>query len=623
MSWHTPNASLFVASVALTGLVGSALAGCAGDSSTDSALTQPGSVAPDPASPYVEVVTQMREEIPQILEGAGSVGAMVALVDGDSVVWTQGFGYANRESEREVTADTHFHIGSVSKTMTAVTVMQLVEQGRVDLEAPLSQYVPEFSLRPPADTDAITVRSVLDHHSGIPGDVFNGLFTVDGPNPEFRTWLVDALAAMPPERDVDEVWAYNNSGYVLLANLVENVTGQSFDDYTGENLFAPMGASATTFDDTVASDDDLTANYSVELDEEGAPGEAVAEPREYINGWAAGSVTSTANDMANYLRMLVADGEGQNGPVLSAETLQQMWTPQVSTPLDTLPVQQGLGFLLGNSALNWAGDVVWHNGATSWNYSNMLLLPDSDLAVFVSGNTATPLDPSEQIAAKTLSLAYTAKTGNPMPDKDALPAPGVGPLDPAIASQYSGYYAGGANLDRLAVGEVPQTLTFTRAIGSPEEAQLVLTPLADGWFAIEGDDEKQLQFRTVESRQLVIARIPGRGELVEITEAERIPGDPLGEAWVARQGVYSPVDENPRNTEPFKNPTMTLTVTDGVLMLDAPSGIGSGVLVPTSDTEALTYGLGRSLGRNKGNLLQMADDGRGFTFLGVTYVKQP
>lgn len=564
----------------------------------------------------------MREEIPEILQGAGSVGAMVALVDGDSVVWTQGFGYADRESEREVTADTHFHIGSVSKTMTAVSVMQLVEQGLVDLEAPLTQYVPELTLRPPADTNAITVRSVLDHHSGIPGDVFNGMFTVDGPNPEFRNWLVNALADMPPERDADEVWAYNNSGYVLLANLVENVSGQSFDEYTRENLFEPMAAPTTTFDDSVVSDDDLTANYSVELDEEGAPGEAAAEPREYINGWAAGSVTSTANEMANYLRMLLADGEGQNGPVLAADTLQQMWTPQVSTPLDTLPVQQGLGFLLGNSALNWAGDVVWHNGATSWNYSNMMLLPDSDLAVFVSGNTATALDPSEQIAAKTLSLAYTAKTGNPMPDKDSLPQPGAVPLDPAIAAQYAGYYAAGANLDRLSAGEAPDTLSLTRAVGSPEESPLVLTPLADSWFAIEGDDAIQLQFRTVEGRQLIIARVPGRGELVELTEAERIPSDPLGEAWVARQGSYSPVDENPRNTEPFNNPTMKLTVIDGVLMLDAPSGIGSGVLVPTSDTEALTYGLGRSLGRNKGNLLEMSDDGTGFTFLGVTYVKQ-
>ena len=623
MSGHPVKTASFFA---IAGLVGAALVGCGSDSTTggatDSATPQPGSISPAADSPYVDVVEQMREEIPRIMAEAGTVGTMVALVDGDTVVWTQGFGYADREAEREVTADTNFHIGSVSKTLTALAVMQLVEEGQVDLEAPLSQYVPEFTLRPPADTGLITVRSVLDHHSGIPGDVFNGMFTVDGPNPEFRSWLVNALAQMPPERGVDEVWAYNNSGYVLLANLVENVTGQTYDQYTRDNLFGPMGMPNSTFDDSVVSDDELTSNYSVELTDEGTPGEPVAEPREYINGWAAGSVTSTANEMANYLRMLVGEGAGQNGQVLSNATLQQMWTPQVSTPLDTLPVEQGLGFLLGNASLNWAGDVVWHNGATTWNFSDMLVLPESDLAVFVSGNTLTPLDPAEQIAVKTLAAAYTAKTGIPMPDKQALPVGEAVPLDPAVAAEYAGYYAGGANLDRVSAGTAPDTLTLTRGIGSLEETQSTLTPMADGWFAIEGDDTKQVQFRTVEGRNFIMARVPARGELLELTEAESVPGLPVGEPWTSRQGTYKPIDENPRNTPPFNNPTMRLSVTDGVLMLETGSGVGSGVLVPTSDNEALTYGLGPSLGRNKGNLLAISDNGEGFTFLGVTYVKE-
>ena len=116
--------------------------------------------------------------------------------------------------------------------MTAAAVMQLVEQGRVELDAPLSRYVPEFSLLPRFPGSTITVRSVLDMHSGIPGDMPNGLFTVGGPYPRYRYLLLRVLRREFPERPVNTAWAYSNSGYVLLQNLVEHVTGQDFDAYT-------------------------------------------------------------------------------------------------------------------------------------------------------------------------------------------------------------------------------------------------------------------------------------------------------------------------------------------------------------------------------------------------------
>jgi hypothetical protein len=383
-----------------------------------------------------------------------------------------------------------------------------------------------------------------------------------------------------------------------------------------------MDMPTSTYDDAATPADTLTSNYSAEVGDDGMPTGSVSQPREYINGFAAGSITSSANEMANYLRMLLADGQGANGQVLPAGALERMWTPQIGTPLDTIPVQQGLGFLLGNPALNWAGPVVWHNGATTWNYSNLQVLPDSDLAVFVSGNTATPLDPSEKIATKTMALAYAAKTGNEMPPTASLPTSAPAPLDPAVLATYGGRYASGANLDSLSAGPAADTLTLTRAIGAPGQTALTLQPRADGWFGVEGSGELQIQFRTVQNRLLMFSRMPAGPSIIEVTEGERIPDGDVDATWQDRAGTYTPVDENPRNTEPFNNPTMTLRVTDGVLMLDAPSGVGSGALLPTSSTEAVTYGLGGSLGRNKGNLLAMTDDGQGFTFLGVTYVKK-
>jgi len=313
------------------------------------------------------VVSTLQADVPKMMAAAGTVGLMVTLVDGNQTVWSEGFGFADKQAGTPVTANTSFHIGSVSKTMTATAVMQLVKEGKVDLDAPLRQYVPEFTLQPAGAADAITVRSVLDHHSGIPGDVFNGLFTNGGPNPEFRAWLVQALSAMYPERAINQEWAYNNSGYVLLANLVEHVTGSSFEEYTRTHVFDPMGMTQTSFDDAKVDDANLTANYSVAANDDGTPGEPQFQEREYINGWAAGSVTSTANEMSKYVQMLLADGQGADGRVLPAGTLAQMWTPQLSLPIDVLYFQMGLGFALGDPALNWAGPVVQHDGATSWN----------------------------------------------------------------------------------------------------------------------------------------------------------------------------------------------------------------------------------------------------------------
>jgi CubicO group peptidase (beta-lactamase class C family) len=182
-----------------------------------------------------------------MMRASHTVGVSIALVDGQCTVWARGFGWADRAAHRRATAGTLFRIGSVSKTMTAAAVMQLVQEGRVDLDAPLSRYVPQFKLLRRFAHNRITVRSVLDMHSGIPGDDINGQITQGKPYPGFNRYLLRALAKAYPERRVNTAYSYSNGGYVLLQNLVQNVTGQSFATYTREHLFVPMGMRRTTF----------------------------------------------------------------------------------------------------------------------------------------------------------------------------------------------------------------------------------------------------------------------------------------------------------------------------------------------------------------------------------------
>jgi CubicO group peptidase (beta-lactamase class C family) len=130
--------------------------------------------------------------------------------------------------------------------------------------------VTRFALLPRFPGSVITVRSVLDMHSGIPGDINNGSFTAGRPYPGYEQFLLRTLAKEYPERRVNTAYAYSNSGYALLQNLVQNVTGQNFATYTRRHLFGPMGMTSTTFNDASVPGSALTHGYQAVVGADGA-----------------------------------------------------------------------------------------------------------------------------------------------------------------------------------------------------------------------------------------------------------------------------------------------------------------------------------------------------------------
>lgn len=147
-------------------------------------------------------------------------GLSIALVDDQKVVWAEGFGYADVANQVPATADTMYRIGSISKVLTATEIMRLVEQGKVELDRPVTDYVPEFSIHNRfADSKPITLRALLAHHSGLPSDVLKGMW-VDHPVPlaEYVTALRDESLASPPQ----SLYKYSNIGFSLLGRVIEN-----------------------------------------------------------------------------------------------------------------------------------------------------------------------------------------------------------------------------------------------------------------------------------------------------------------------------------------------------------------------------------------------------------------
>jgi CubicO group peptidase (beta-lactamase class C family) len=586
-------------------------------------LALPGAAVADGPTDYSRVVATLSREIPQQMKAAQVVGLSIALVDGDRTVWARGFGWADRVGGVPVTADTLFHIGSVAKTMSAAAVMQLVEQGRVDLDAPLARYVPEFALLPRFPGSTITVRSVLDMHSGIPGDVNNGLISVRGPDPGYRDFLLEVLAREFPERPVDTAWAYSNSGFALLQNLVENVTGQGFDAYTREHLFGPMGMPSTTFDDAAVPEAALAHGYDAVTGADGAV-RALERPREYVNGSAAGSVVSSATDMAAYLKTMIARGAGPGGRILADSTVQEMITPQTRLPLDIVPFRAGLGWNVGDAPNAWMGKAAYWDGDTANFHTFVRWLPDAGLGVFVGVNTTSAVNLRDQVGLRALSLMVTAKTGRtaPSPPRPAR----VVRVSTRTLRRAAGRYASGAGVDLVKVSG--GGLRYISASHPPGLASQTLLPRADGWYAAAhpppGNPVAAAWIRpaTVAGRHLMLSRLDGLGGASGVSAAaETIPFTyRIPKAWKERTGSYRAISIRPRTYPGGESRVGRLTIDHGVLVWHTIVGGAPGgkVVAPAGPRRAFTFGFTSfQAERGAGDVLTPAGDT--LTLLGTTY----
>jgi CubicO group peptidase (beta-lactamase class C family) len=500
--------------------------------------------------------------------------------------------------------------------MTAAAVMQLVQQGRVDLDAPLSRYVPGFKMLPRFRGNVITVRSVLDMHSGIPGDILNGLITSHKPYPGFNRYLLRVLAKSYPERPVNTVEAYSNSGYVLLQNLVENVSGQDFATYTREHLFAPMGMPNTTFDDSVAPDSAMALGYHL------APGtggrvKVLQSPREYINGWATGSVLSSATEMAAYLKTMIADGATPTGQrILAPDTFQQMLAPQTRLPLDIASYEVGLGRILGDTGSTWMGPAVHWNGGTPSFQTFFRWLPQLGLGAFVSINT--PGTTMSDVGMRALGLMVTAKTGRTAP----APAKPARVVDKAAPRKLGGRYATAPDgLWNLTVkGGALELTPLSSFPGLTSSSPLRLLSRAGGWYAAHATSDHPLTSiwfkpETIAGRHLLLAHYPTG---VVATFAERLPANyRIPRAWRARVGTYRATNIIPGSTRGsgFEQvpPTARLTIDRGVLKWNGA------IENPSGPRLAFAYGMSPSLARGTGDALVAS--GSTLTRYGLVYRK--
>jgi CubicO group peptidase (beta-lactamase class C family) len=256
-------------------------------------------------------VAAIDEAVESELERTRQPGLTLGLTDRDGTLAVRTYGFAELESRRLVTADTLFEIGSIGKSFTAVAILQLVDEARIDLNAPVDRYLPWFSVSRP-----VTIEHLLSHTAGL-------VAGVDAtPEAAFQVW---SLRDLPTMSEPGERFHYSNVGYKALGLVLEAIEGRPYPDVIRDRILDPLGMSATE----PAIRHDMRARLAVGYeylhdDRVGHPGAPLAPATWLQTDTADGSIASTPEDMCAFVRLLLRGGEGPKGRLLSERSFAEM-----------------------------------------------------------------------------------------------------------------------------------------------------------------------------------------------------------------------------------------------------------------------------------------------------------
>lgn len=359
--------------------------------------------------------------IKQKMKSRNIPGIAVALTDGEKLLRVSTYGYANVATKRPVTPETLFEIGSISKSFTSLAVLQLWEEGRLDLHEPVRRYLPWFEIR--SEYEPATLHHLMSHTAGIiQGAVFLG-------DPRYEVWtLRETEATAPP----GTYYHYSNAGYKILGVVVEEIGGQPFGDIIQARLLDPLGMASTDPIITHETRKRLAVGYEAFYDDRPPAPEhlfATATWYEYVAG--DGSIASTPADMAAFMRMLINRGQGPHSRIISEESFDRMTTRVIAARAEGRDRFYGYGLEIQESD----GCIyIGHSGGMVGYYSYMLVDMSNSLGIVVLMNG--PGDRcDEEIADFALKLLRAALRNQALPT-----VPLIRPTRVENAAEYAGTY---------------------------------------------------------------------------------------------------------------------------------------------------------------------------------------
>src|SRR6202047_1279399 len=345
---------------------------------------------------YGAIVEALRPFIEREIAEKQIPGLSIALVDDQQIVWAQGFGGADPRSKRPATAATVYRIGSVSKLFTDIAIMQLVERGQLNLDAPVTDYLPDFHPKNPFGTP-ITLRQLMSHRSGLLREPPVGNY--------FETSQPTLAATVQSLNDTELVFApnthtkYSNAAIAVVGYLLESRSHEPFAQYLKSSVLDPMGLRHSSFEPNPAIITNLAKAEMWTYD-----GLKFEAPTFQLGRAPAGSMYSTVNDLGHFVSVLLAQGKAENSAVLKPATLEQMWSPQFPNP-------GGSVFGLGFQVRSLDGHrLVGHGGAIYGFATTLDLLPEDKVGVVVVATKDAVNAVTERIGEQSLRLIHAHRT---------------------------------------------------------------------------------------------------------------------------------------------------------------------------------------------------------------------
>ncbi|MGA8401224.1 MAG: serine hydrolase domain-containing protein [Stellaceae bacterium] len=311
-------------------------------------------------------------------------GTALALIKGGQLVLAKGYGFRDLDTHAPVTTATLFNIGSISKSFTALGIAQLVDAHRVDLDAPITRYIPALRLSDPAATKVMTLRQLLSHTSGLPAD---GQWPPQVP--PTREGIVEEFANMPVTAPPGTRFQYCSRCVVLAASILERITGQSWESYTRTQIFEPLGMTTAAFGRRgLEQAPDSAQPYRHDA---GLGDVAVSWSRlRYLEALGpGGGIDANIDDMARYALLQLGDGASSGHRLVSAQMLAELHRPEIAVEDDWSPSARSdnLHYALGWFTADIRGaHLVYHNGANPGFRAAIFLVPSVEAGVVILTN---------------------------------------------------------------------------------------------------------------------------------------------------------------------------------------------------------------------------------------------
>jgi CubicO group peptidase (beta-lactamase class C family) len=352
------------------------------------------------------------------LKSTNTPGAAVAVISGDRVIFTHGYGTSDVETGAPVSPDMLFRLGSTTKMFTAAALVGLAVEGKVDLDAPVGSYIKGLD---PAIA-RLTANQLLSHTSGLHDEApMFGSHDESALGDGIHKWKADFLFA-PAGR----IYSYSNPGFWLAGYLAETVAGKAYADVVGERIFKPLGMAHSTLRPTMAMTWPLAQGHEVH---DGKP-QVIHPAADNASGWPAGSIFSSANELAKFVIAFM-----NGSAALSQKVVSLMSSPHAKIPGSEATYGYGLQLAV-ERGVRW----VEHGGSRAGYGSNIRMAPDRKFAVIITANRSGSGMPklADAISEMALNLEPAVKKNVP-----------THPLTPAEIQRYAGTYRNGETVIHL------------------------------------------------------------------------------------------------------------------------------------------------------------------------------